>query len=243
MRTLSRVVTGLVLAVALCVPAAAVPIPWKNCGKSTDLLSIAKSDASVWPPQAAAPASAEATFDTAGNLRNLRLFLVHGLAWTFNSGPLPTTTSAGFVSLPASFPMTLASPPQPIPAGPYSTIHTFGAHTPTPTTVASQGTLGTAVDAPLAIAVSLSANGTPGFPLAPAAGDVYGLHVQMSESGGAAVFCMDINVPFKTAVPFVAVQQASNIPALSPIALATLALILAGTGLFAGTTRSAPRRR
>jgi len=237
MRNLTRVFAGFALAAALSVPAAAVPIPWKNCGKPTDLLSISKSDASVWPPQAAAPASAQATLDTAGNLVNLRLFLVQGLAWTFNSGPLPTTTSAGFVSLPASFPVTLASPPLPIPAGPYGTIHTFGAHTPTPTIVATQANLASTLDTPLSITVSLSANGTPGFPLTPTAGDVYGVHVQMTESGGPEVFCMDLNVPFKTAVPLVSVQQVSDIATLSAVNLATLAALLAIAGLFVARRR------
>jgi hypothetical protein len=135
--------------------------------------------------------------------------------------------------------MTLGSPPLPIPAGPYGTIHTFGAHTSTPTTVVSQANLGSTLNAPLSITVSLSADGTPGFPLQPAAGDVYCVHVQMTESGGPHVFCMDLAEPMKFAVPFVRVQNLSNVPLLSGAGLAMLALLLGAAGLFAAKRRGA----
>ena len=67
-------------AISLSAPTAAVPIPWKNCGKAGDLLSIQQSDASVWPPSVAAPVNATATLDASGQLINLRVFLVHGVA-------------------------------------------------------------------------------------------------------------------------------------------------------------------
>ena len=36
--------------IALASPAGAVPVPWKNCGTSSDPIVITKFDASVWPP-------------------------------------------------------------------------------------------------------------------------------------------------------------------------------------------------
>ena len=33
------------------VPAFAVPIPWRNCGKPTDVVMVTRANASVWPPQ------------------------------------------------------------------------------------------------------------------------------------------------------------------------------------------------
>lgn len=230
-------------AVALAGHAAAVPIPWKNCGKAGDLLAIISDDASAWPPPVAAPASATATFDGAGNLLNLRIFLVHGLSWTFDSGPLATTTTAGFVSLPASFPVNLASPTLPIPPGPYNTLRTFARHDFLPVTVLSRANLGMQIDAPVATTVGLSFNGTPGFPLVPVAGSAYDVHVQMSESSGAGVFCLDLVVPFKTDAPFVTIPGAP-VPALSPAGVLMLAAMLFATGLaFAHwCRRSAPCR-
>jgi hypothetical protein len=49
-----RVTLGaLILALASLWPARAyaVPIPWKNCGRPGDVVSVSKADASVWPPQ------------------------------------------------------------------------------------------------------------------------------------------------------------------------------------------------
>jgi hypothetical protein len=35
--------------------AEAVPVPWLNCGSSTDLVAVQQVDASVWPPQSGKP--------------------------------------------------------------------------------------------------------------------------------------------------------------------------------------------
>jgi hypothetical protein len=223
----------LLAAIALSAPAAAVPIPWKNCGTPGDLLSIQQYDASVWPPSVAAPVNATATFDASGQLHNLRVFLILGVAWTFDSGPLPTSASGGFVPLPASFPVSVSSPPLPLAAGPYSTTHIFGANTATPVTVISKGTLAAQLDPPLVTNVSLSFDGTPGFPLSSAAGDVYDVRVQMTESSGPEVFCLDLTIPFKTAAPLVKVVSPSAVPLLSPADLALLALLVAACGLLA----------
>jgi hypothetical protein len=226
------------IALASAAPATAVPIPWKNCGASGDILAISKSDASVWPPPVAAPVSATATFDASGKLVDLRLFLVHGPAWTFDSGPLPTTTTSGFVALPASFPVSLTSPAPPVPAGPYDTLLTFG-DAPS-VTIHSQGNLGQDVDAPVTTTVSLSTDGTPGFPLMPAAGLAYALHVEMTESGGDRVFCLDLTVPMKSDAPLVSVRTMAGIPALSGLALTLLFTVLLALGVAAA--RSHDRR-
>ena len=167
--------------ISLSAPAAAVPIPWLNCGKPGDLLSIQQYNASVWPPSVAAPVNATATLDSTGQLLNLRVFLVFGVAWIFDSGPLPTSAGAGFVPLPASFPVSVTKPPLPLAAMPYTTTHVFGANTGMPVTVISKGTLAAQLDPPLLTNLSLSFNGTPGFPLSSAAGDVYNVRVQMAE--------------------------------------------------------------
>jgi hypothetical protein len=214
-----------------------VPIPWKNCGKPTDALVITQADASVWPPPVAAPASATATFDTAGNLVNLRVFLVHGISWTFDSGALPTTTSGGFVSLPASFAVSVTSPSLPLAAGPYFTTRIFGTSGTSQVTVLYHANLGTQVDPPVTTTVGLSFNGIPGFPLKPVAASAYGVHVQMTESGGAEVFCMDLVVPLKTATPFVTVQEATSLPLLSHAGVIVLTAMLSAMGIFATRRR------
>jgi len=214
----------LFLPVLLSTHAAAVPIPWKNCGKPTDLLTISKSDASVWPPSVAAPVNATATFDTSGNLQNLRVFLVHGFVWTFNSGPLPATQNGGFVSLPASFPVTLIKPPLPLAAGPVGTTYVFGANSPTPTTVVQSANLASDINLPVTTTVSLAFEGTPGFPLK-ANGGAYDVHVQMTESDGTGVFCMDITVPLKSG-GLVDVIAPTALPSLSRVGLALVALLI-----------------
>jgi hypothetical protein len=74
------------------------------------------------------------------------------------------------------------------------------------------------------------------------AGSAYGIHVQMSESSGAEVFCMDLTVPLKTATPFVTVEKPSNIPAMSRSALIVLATLLVGVGTFVTWRRRARMR-
>ena len=229
----------ILVAAALSGHAAAVPIPWKNCGNPGDLLLITLADASVWPPPVAAPASATATFDSAGNLVNLRLFLVHGISWTFDSGALPTTTSAGFVSLPASFPVNVTGPSLPLAAGPYSTTRTFGGHGTPPVTISYHANVAVPIDAPVTTTVGLSFNGMPGFPLSPVAGSAYAIHVQMTESSGSEVFCLDLVEPLKTATPFVTIQDASNIPMLSRASMVMLAVILSAMGLWVAQRRRA----
>lgn len=230
----------LFIATALSAPAGAVPIPWKNCGAPGDALQITKADASAWPPPVAAPARAMATFDAKGNLLDLQLLLIQGVSWTFDSGPLPTTTSAGIVSLPASFPVDVTGPPLPLAAGPYSTTQTF-TDSGASVTIADKANLAVPVTAPVTTTVGLSFNGAPGFPLVPAAGDVYGVHVQMNGSGGAGVFCMDMVIPFKTAAPFVSIQGVADAPTLSTAGAIMLVAMLLGTGLVAMNSASISR--
>ncbi len=234
---LASAIFVLLVAAALSAPVGAVPIPWKNCGAPGDSLHITQANASVWPPSVAAPARARATFDAAGNLLDLQFFLIQGLSWTFDSGPLPTTTSAGFVSLPASFPVNVTSPVLPLAAGLYSTTQTFtdnGASV----TIAEKANLAAPVNAPVTTTVGLSFNGTPGFPLVPVAGSAYDVHVQMNESGGAGIFCMDMIEPFKIATPFVSSHVVADAPTLSTAGAITLLVMLLATGLFADRRRA-----
>ena len=215
--------------------ALAVPIPWKNCGAAGDRLSISQSDASMWPPSVAAPVRATATFDTAGELVNLRIFMVHGVAWTFDSGPLPTTTSGGFVSLPASFPVTLRRPALPLPAGPYFIDYTFGTHGAPSTTIVDKANLFSTIVAPVTATASLAFGGTPGFPLTPIVG-AYQVHLELDESGGPRVFCADFNVPLKSG-KLVDVVGTSTVPSVSSVGLALVALGVGVCGAFAARRR------
>jgi hypothetical protein len=45
------VITGSTL-IGFAGPAGAVPVPWKNCGRAGDVVSVQKFDASIWPPRA-----------------------------------------------------------------------------------------------------------------------------------------------------------------------------------------------
>ena len=226
-------------AAAWSASAGAVPIPWKNCGAAGDILSVSQSDASTWPPPVAAPASATATFDSAGDLINLRLSLIHGPEWAFDSGPLPTSTSGGFVTLPASFAVSVAAPPLPLAPGPVTTMRAFG---PPPWTMISQANVGASVDPPVATTVSLMTNGAPGFPLSPSAGDVFAIRVDMRESGGARVFCMDVSEPFKEATTYVSVHTVPGVPALTWGGTLLLVVALVAAGLLAARRRSGHNR-
>jgi hypothetical protein len=212
-----------------------VPIPWLNCGAPGDALSITQSDASTWPPTVAAPAQATAMFDGAGHLVDLHLILLHGVLWTFDSGPLSTTTSAGFVSLPASFPATLTRPALPLAAGPYVTTRTFTGSA-APVTILAKANLATPVTAPVTATIGLAENGTPGFPLVSAAGDVYNLHVQVNDPGGE-VFCMTLNIPMKSASPFATILNVGA-PTLSRDGLIAMVAMLLATGLLVGRRRA-----
>jgi hypothetical protein len=225
---------ALVAAALLSSPARAVPIPWLNCGAPGDLLAITQSDASAWPPTIPAPARATAIFDATGHLANLHLVLVHGVSWAFDSGPLPATASAGFVSLPASFPMTVTGPALPLAAGPYVTTRTFTG-SPGSVTILSKANVAAPVTAPIAATVSLATNGTPGFPLLLVAGDVYQVHVQVGSAGGP-VFCMNVGIPTRNAAPFATIVDAGA-PALSGVALVALVAVLLAAGILVGAQR------
>jgi hypothetical protein len=216
---------------ALVRPAGAVPVPYKNCGKSTDILQVLTMDASVWPPPTAAPLVATATIDSAtGQLTNLRVFLLFGLEWTFDGGSFSTSVGSGFVPLPASLPMNVTSPPLPLLAGPYNATRTFATHGGggASVTVTTAANVSQNVDAPLT-AAGLSFNGTPGFPVPPVPGN-YAARVQMTLPSGAGVFCVDLAL---TDISFVMVATASGIPALSHYGLFALLLLVSGAGLLA----------
>ena len=98
--------TLLASAVALGVcasDAAAVPLPFKNCGKPGDVIAVTLFDASVWPPQGTpAPIQITAVYD-GGKLDRLDVTILYGVNWVFTTqGGLGATSSGGFVPLPAS---------------------------------------------------------------------------------------------------------------------------------------------
>src|SRR5271167_4247399 len=67
---------------AMVLPAGAVPVPYNNCGKPTDILSVSKLDATVWPPPTAAPLAGVATIDpVTGQVTNLHVALPLGVDW------------------------------------------------------------------------------------------------------------------------------------------------------------------
>ena len=214
---------------AFVMPAGAVPVPYKNCGKAGDILQVSILDASVWPPPTAAPLAGAATIDPAtGQLTNLRVILSYGVNWIFDSGNVSTSLGSGFVPLPASVPMSVINPILPLAAGPYSATQTFRSGTGSPSvTVLTKANVSQSITAPLT-QVSLTFNGASGFPVPPASGS-YEARVQMTLPSGAEVFCFDLtlnNIAFVTAA-------ASPIPTLSTYRLPALVLLVAGIGLLA----------
>jgi len=210
--------------------ASAVPIPWVNCGAPGDILSISIFDASVWPPQGGTPAPLQATptFDPAtGHLVALRVHLVLGLDWVFEATGLDLPVVNGFVSLPASLPMTLVSPALPIPAGPVVLTETLTAPGPgLPITIASHATVAQAITS-ADVTLALTDNGTPGFTLADEIG-AYQATIQFSETTGREVFCATfslLNISFSS-IPV-------SVPTLSSKTAALLAGLLAAAGVLA----------
>jgi hypothetical protein len=212
---------------ALASPAAAVPVPYHNCGKPADILQISSLDASVWPPPTAAPLAGFATFDPAtGQLTNLRVRLTYGVNWVFDSGSVSTSLGLGFVPLPASVSMSATSPTLPVAIGPTSGTQTFQSAAGS-VTVASKGNVGQSIVAPLT-QLSIKFNGSSGFPVPPKAGS-YEARVQMALPGGAEVFCFDLtlnNIAFVTGA-------AAPIPTLPTHRLSALLLLVAGITLLA----------
>lgn len=221
-------------AACLCVyglPASAVPIPYQNCGKPTDILSVVTLDASVWPPPTAAPLAGTATIDPiTGQLTNLRVFLLLGVNWIFDSGSLPTSVSSGFVTLPASVPMSVTSPPLPVAAGPYNVTQTFTANDGggASVTVNSKANVGQSIDTPVT-SLGLTFNGAPGFPVPPVPGS-YEARVRMTLPSGAEVFCFDLAL---ADISFVSAVTSPQIPALSSNGLFALLLLVVVLGLLA----------
>lgn len=233
-------ILALLVAAGLSTPAAAVPIPWTNCGAPGDALQITQAAASQWPPVVAAPARANATFDAAGNLLDLQLVLVHGVLWTFDTGPLPATASSGFLALPASFSASATSPTLPLAAGPYVTTQTFTDNGASET-IADKANVASPVGGPVTATIALSFNGTPGIALTTSPGDVYDVRVQAQQAGGGEVFCMHVAIPFKTATPFAAAQVAAGAPTLSGAAMLALVALLLATGIPAFRLRARHR--
>jgi len=208
--------------------ARAVPIPFINCGQAGDIISLQALDASIWPPRGgtAAPLEAAATYDPGtGNLVTLRVHLLYGVDWIFEATGLDIPVVDGFVTLPASLPMTLVSPALPIPAGPANVLETFSGGS-IPVTILSKASIGQAVTSAI-VTVSLSFNGNPGFPRFEGVGSGMA-HVQVTELSGQEVFCMSYTQPGESFV-----NGATSIPTLSWEAAVVFAGLLAAAGFFA----------
>lgn len=227
----ARLPLAVVLLAALVSPAGAVPVPYKNCGKPGDILAVQQLTASVWPPATAAPLAGIATLDpVTGQLTNLRVFLLLGVYWTFDSGSLATGLASGFVPLPASVPVAVTAPPLPVLLGPYTVSHTFSApRGGSSVVVVSKANFGQTIDAAVTH-LSLTFNGASGFPVPPLPGN-YEARVQMVLPGGAEIFCFDLSL---ADISFVTAAPATRIPTLpTHYGLPLLLFLLATFGLRA----------
>lgn len=212
-------------------PARAVPVPFKNCGKAGDIISISSLDASVWPPVgSSAPLAGTATFEGSGKLVDLTVELGVGPDFVFRSaGGLNATLVGGFVALPSSVPLTLVSPSLPIAAGPYNLVRTFLSPLPGAQSVqiSSHTTVGQSIAA-LVASLGLTFAGNSGFPVPPAAG-TYGARLALTLPSGAGVLCMDLqlaNTPF-----IVAAGPVPALPGWGALALGVLLLAVGGWAL------------
>jgi hypothetical protein len=209
--------------------AIAVPIPYANCGKPGDILSIQQFDALVWPPTGTpAPLQAMATYDpVTGNLINLRFTLLFGVDWILEANGLDIPVVNGFVALPASLPMLLVGPTLPIAAGPYNTLEVLTSSNPgaLPVTIQCKATVGQAVTSANAV-LTLTYNGSPGFPALGGSG-AYQATVQVTGNTGREVFCATFslaNISFAS--------QTLSVPTLSARMRLLLAALLAAAALF-----------
>ena len=176
--------------------AVAVPIPWKNCGSATDIISVQQLNASIWPPIGTpAPLQATASYDPAtGALSTMTINVLLGPEWVFETGNQAAPLVGGFVALPSSIPLTLVSPALPIPAGPTNITQVFTSSNPGSLPVTIQNRTVVAQSIPSVNAtLTLTYNGTPGFPVPPSAG-TYQATLQASESSGPEIFCFTISL-------------------------------------------------
>jgi len=212
--------------------AAAVPIPFKNCGKPTDIISVAALDASIWPPRGTpAPIQITAIYDGSGKLDRLLVTILYGVNWTFETaGGMGIAPSGGIVPLPASMPLTLVSPSLPIPPGPTNITQTFTSFNPGAKniTILCKANIKQAITSVNAV-LTLTYDGTPGFPQVNDPLGVYGATLVVTENSGQGVFCFDLNTPLTSLVA----ASATPIPDLSFWTRAMLTAALAAAGLFA----------
>jgi len=213
--------------------AAAVPLPFKNCGKPGDVIAVTLFDASVWPPQGTpAPIQITAVYDSFGKLDRLGVTILYGVHWAFTTqGGLGTTPSGGFVSLPASIPLTLVAPSLPIPAGPTNITQTYQLSNPgaLPITIHCRANIVQPITSANAV-LTLTYNGAPGFPQVNDPAGVYEATLAITETSGQSVFCIDLISPRTS---FVAAMTHAAIPDLSPMARPLLLVGLIVAGLLA----------
>jgi hypothetical protein len=220
------------IALGVCASyAAAVPLPFKNCGKPGDIISITMLDASVWPPQGTpAPLQIIAFHDGSGKLDRLLVTLLYGANWVFTTqGSLGMAPSGGFEPLPASMPLTLVGPSLPVPAGPTDIMQTFDPINPGafPITIHCRANVAQAITSANAV-LTLTYNGSPGFPQVNDPLGVYEAKLAVTESSGQGVFCFDLISPRTS---FLA-ASATPVPSLSAAARALLLAGLCVAGLY-----------
>ena len=212
--------------------AAAVPIPFKNCGSPGDIISAAQLDASIWPPQGTpAPIQVTAIYDGAGKLDHLIVTILYGVNWVFQTqGGLGIAPSGGIVPLPAAMPLTLVSPSLPIPPGPSNITHTFPPYIAgaKPITIVFKGNIGQAITSANAV-FTLTYNGSPGFPLVNDPAGVYHATLDVTETSGQRVFCIDLGSPRTSFV----LPAVTPIPDLSTAMQVLLLAALIAAGLYA----------
>ena len=222
------------LALAVCAShAAAVPIPFKNCGAPGDIISGVLWDASIWPLRGTpGPIRITAIYDGSGKLDRLLVAVLYGVNWIFETpGGLGIVPSGGIVPLPPSLTLTLVSPSPPVPAGPSNITQTFPAVNPgdKPTTIAFKGNIGQAITSANAV-FTLSYNGSPGFPQVNDPLGVYHATLDVTEDSGKRVFCIDLTSPLTS---FVATSVSAPIPDLSTTMRIVLLAALVAAGLYA----------
>lgn len=200
--------------------ALAVPIPWKNCGKPTDIVNIQLFDVSRWPIGIAGPPSPLYVIASLnpekGWLDELRVAELP-LNWVFVlKGPFHSIHDKdGFVALPSSW-QTNGSPPLtlttsnfrdlpnlkylnelPVPAGPLTASDVIPPLTASglPLALTMKATVGQNISGLLA-SFWVSYNGRLGFPIKPTRGSVFETHLQITDSAtGAEVLCMNMTIP------------------------------------------------
>jgi len=115
MKKLARTVPGLCFLTILLWPAHAyaVPVPWSDCGSSSDILQVQQADASIWPPVR----GQQITLTTKGTVSQTIAAMSGSftLSYIRQSAPPLHLFSTSWNAIPVG----------PIPAGPFTLTKTF----------------------------------------------------------------------------------------------------------------------